>query len=387
MGIMKAKWGKRIAACLLAVAVIASSGAEGITAQAADVTGGTGTGTTSGTGTGTDATGGTAVSGISQTMKDGMVYQDVGGSFGRSGRWFKKKISGGKYFFTNTGGSAIYFKVTGSKSVNIKFVSKISVATPYFAYSVDGKAMKRQSISKKKISVGDKGTHYVRLVIDAISESENRWNEAGVGIKSIKPVTATGTVTGVEPVNETIAFYGDSITEGIRTIGMSLSPSGTSATNSYAWYCAKKLGLVPYYAGYGGSGIIKTGSFNTCYKAITSFSSSTKAKKFDSDVIVVEHGTNDVNVSSTAFIGEYKKVLKKLHKAHPDAIIMALIPLNQRHAEDIRKAAEGFEYCTVVETSSWKISYMDGLHPTKSGGKTMGKNLAKKIEEVWEEDE
>lgn len=379
MGGMKTKWGKRIGAWFLAILVLALGSMEGITVYAADIAGGTGTAQ--------EASAGAAIADVSPMMADGMVYQDTIGSFGRSGRWFKKKVSGGKYYFTNTGGSAIYFKVTGSKNVNIDFVSQVAAATPYFAYSVDGKAMKRQLVSKKKISVGDKGTHYVRLVIDAFSESENKWNEAGVGIKSIKPAASTGVVTGVEPVNGTIAFYGDSITEGIRAVGMDLSPSGTSATSSYAWYCAKNLGLVPYYAGYGGSGIIKTGSFQTCYNAVQSFSGKTKAKEFDADVIVVEHGTNDVGVSSAAFISEYKRVLKKLHKAHPQAKIMAMIPLNQIHADEIRTAASGFSYCTVVETSSWKISCRDGLHPTKSGGKTMGKKLAKKIRTVWEEDE
>ncbi len=313
------------------------------------------------------------------TAKDGITYKDVKGDFGRTGRWFKKSIAGGKYYFTNTGGSAIYFKVTGSKYINVNFVQKIGVATPYFAYSVDGEAMKRQKINNSKISVGNTKTHYVRLVVDAIAEQENRWGESGVGIKSIKPVTKEGVVTAIQPQNPTVAFYGDSITEGVRALNMALLPSGTSATHSYAWYCAEQLDMIPYYAGYGGSGIVKTGSFNTCYNAITSFSSGRKAEKFDADVIVVEHGTNDVDVSGSVFTSEYRKVLTKLHSDHPKAYIMAMIPLKQRHAQDIKDAAKGLKYVTVVETASWGISYTDGLHPNTEGGKVMGKNLAKKI--------
>lgn len=309
--------------------------------------------------------------------KDGLTYKDSKGEFGRSGRWFKKTVGGGKYYFTNTGGSAIYFKVVGSKYINVNFVPNIGVATPYFAYSVDGGAVKRQKISDNRISVGNAKTHYVRLLVDAIVEDENRWGEAGVGIKSIKPVTKEGTVAAVQPQNATIAFFGDSITEGVRAL--SISPTGASATNSYAWHCAGQLDMVPYYAGYGGSGIIKTGSFNTCYNAITSFSAGRKAEKFDADVVVLEHGTNDVDVSDSVFISEYRRVLQKLHKDHPKAYIMAMIPLKQRHAQEIRDACRGLKYVTVVETSGWRISYTDGLHPSVNGAKTMGKNLAKKV--------
>ncbi|MCM1256359.1 MAG: GDSL-type esterase/lipase family protein [Roseburia sp.] len=313
------------------------------------------------------------------TAKDGITYKDAKGEFGRTGRWFKKSIAGGKYYFTNTGGSAIYFKVTGSKYINVNFVQNIGVATPYFAYSVDGGSMKRQKVNSSKISVGNTKTHYVRLVVDAIAEQENRWGEAGVGIKSIKPVTKGGVVTALQPQNAMVAFYGDSITEGVRALNMALLPTGTSATHSYAWYCAGQLDMVPYYAGYGGSGIVKPGSYNNCYNAITSFSSGRKAEKYDADVIVVEHGTNDVDVAGSVFTSEYRNVLQKLHSDHSKAYIMAMIPLNQSHAQDIRDAARGLKYVTVVETASWGLSYTDGLHPNSSGGKTMGKNLAKKI--------
>lgn len=311
---------------------------------------------------------------------DGINYRDVSGAFGHTGRWFKKNISGGKYYFTNTDGSAIYFKVTGSKYVNVNFVSQIASATPYFAYSVDGGSMKRQLISKKKISVGNTKTHYVRLVIDAIAESENRWGEAGVGIKSVKPAASTGVVTAIQPQNATIAFYGDSITQGVRALNMALAPSGTSSTHSYAWYCADKLNMVPYFAGYGGSGIAEAGCFNSCHNAVSSFSAGRKATSYDADVIVIEHGTNDVNTYGDIFINEYKKVLKMVHKAHPKAKVMVMIPFTQIHAGDIRKAAASYKsWCTVIETSSWKLSYTDGLHPNTSGAKTAGKNLAKKV--------
>ena len=230
------------------------------------------------------------VYGTSKTS-DGMNYEDVKGTYGITGRWFKKGIGGGKYDFTVTDGSAFYFKVTGTKEVNIKFVTNTSNGTPFFAYSVDGKSMKRQRISKSKISVGGANkTHYVRVMIDSMSESENRWiGEAGVGIKSIEPVTSGAVISAVKPKNNVIAFYGDSITQGVRALNMALTPSGTSASNSYAWYCASKLKYVPYYAGYGGSGIVQMGCFNNLSNVIDKYTAGRKAEKFDADIIVIEH--------------------------------------------------------------------------------------------------
>ncbi len=311
---------------------------------------------------------------------DGMRYKDTGGSFGRTGRWFKKSVGGGNYYFTNADGSAAYFKVVGSKYVNINFVSNVSAGTPYFAYSIDGGKMKRQSISKKKVSVGNRKRHYVRLIIDATSEYENRWRgEAGVGIKSIEPVTKTGVVTAVKPQNAVIAFYGDSISKGVRTLNMG-TPSGTSATHSYSWYCAEQLDLVPYFAGFGASGIIQPGTADKCINVINKFSASRKAASFTAEVIVVEHGTNDVFTHGDGYVAEYRKVLELLHKNHPKAKVFAMIPLNQIHADEIRLAVSAYKkWCTVVETSSLTLPYTDGIHPSASGSKTMGKYLAKKI--------
>lgn len=318
------------------------------------------------------------------TTSDGMRYKDIKGSFGRSGRWYKKNVNGKEYYYTSTDGSAIYFKVAGSKYVDVSFVAQVAAAIPYFAYSVDGGAMKRQIVSKNRLNLGNGKTHYVRLVIDAISEKEDRWaGEAGIGIGSITPVTADGAVAAIKPQNATIAFYGDSITQGIRALSKKLTPAGASATHSFAWYCAEQLDLVPYYAGFGGSGIIQPGSFNNCINAIQSNTAFHKVENYDADVIVVEHGTNDVYTYGDIFINEYKRVLNLLHQKHPNAKVVVMIPFTQIHADEIRAAAAAYpKWCTVIETSYWRLSYTDGLHPNKTGAKKAGLNLAKKVASI-----
>lgn len=314
------------------------------------------------------------------TASDGMRYKDAAGNFGRTGRWFKKSIDGGSYYFTSTDGSAIYFKTANTKSVNVSFVSNVAVATPYFAYSVDGGSMKRQLISNGSISFKNAKTHYVRLLIDATSEYEDRWGaEAGVGIKFVSATSKDGIVTAIKPQNANVAFYGDSITKGVRALKMALTPGGTSAVHSFPWYCASQLDLVPYFIGFSGSGITETGSFNTCYNAIQKLSAYRAAAKFDADVVVIEHGCNDVYTHGTMYVNEYKKVLELLHKKFPKAVLISLIPFNQIHAEEIRQAASAYKWCNLVETASWGLSYTDGMHPNAAGAKKAGLKLAKII--------
>ena len=77
-----------------------------------------------------------------------------------------------------------------------------------------------------------------------------------------------GSIVGIRPTEKVIFFYGDSITEGVRALGMSANSDGNSATNAYSWQCAETLGVTPYLIGYGASGIIMPGSFNTMLNAI-----------------------------------------------------------------------------------------------------------------------
>lgn len=315
------------------------------------------------------------------TTIDGMRYRDISGGLGHTGRWFQREVDGAVCYYTNADGSAFYFKISGSRYVNLWFAANVKAAMPVFAYSVDGGAMNRQMADNGRIDLGGTGTHIVRVMIDGMSEYENRWqNEAGIGIRGILPESDTGIVTAVRPVNAVIAFYGDSITQGVRALNMELSPAGTSASNSYAWYCAKQLDLVPYISGFGGSGIFQVGSFNNCIATIENFSAFRRAEDFNADVIVVEHGTNDIYTHGTMYVNEYRRVLEALHQRHPNAYIMAMIPFTQIHADEIRTAAAPYSrWCTIVETGAWRIAYTDGLHPNVAGAKVVGKKLAKII--------
>lgn len=315
-------------------------------------------------------------------LSNGIVYEDKEGVFDTTGRWFPKQYYDKSYAFTNTGGSAIYFKASGTRYVKLRFLNLTSHETPIYAYSVDGKTFIRKKITSTKIDLGNTKTHYVRLVIDGLSKAEDTWNsEAGVGIMSVKGVTKGSVVTAIRPQNKLIAFYGDSITQGVRTNSSALTTSGTSAVKSYAFHCAQALNRIPFTVGFGGSGILEKGDFNQAVVTFQYQSASRPATTIDSDIIVMEYGTNDP-LSKNITPG-YKGLIEQIHRTNPNAQLIAMIPFNQAHAAQIRTAAASYSYCHVFETKNLAITYTDtNIHPNASSSATIGSALANFIKQL-----
>jgi lysophospholipase L1-like esterase len=164
---------------------------------------------------------------------------------------------------------------------------------------------------------------------------------------------------------------------------MNLNSNGNSATNTYTWHSCANLKAVPYFIGFGGSGITKVGTFNTCIKAIDYFSATRKAAKISPDIIVINHGTNDSKADSNTFKMGYNKVLDKLHEEHTNTPIVCMIPFNQTHAQDIRDCVNGRSYCKLIETSNWNLTFTDTKHPNASGAERAGKLLSDKLIDLF----
>jgi lysophospholipase L1-like esterase len=315
----------------------------------------------------------------------GLSYKEVGDQIGFTGRWFTKDIDGVKHYVTVNDGSEFYFKVSGAKSVFVNFTVITSYKTPYFSYSIDGGQPIRQLITNSEISFDDTNEHIVRIIIAGMAEKEDKWNgEIGVALRSVE--VEQGVIEGVVPINKVIAFYGDSITEGIRALQRSSDSDGNSATNSYAWYACRELNAVPYIVGFGGTGIKSVGSFNTCINTIDWYSATRESDDYYADIIVLNHGTNDAKVESDEFIGGYNNILNRLHEKHPNAKIVCMIPFNQTHADDIRKCvSDKNDWCYLIETSEWNLTYTDGIHPDINGAESAGVNLSKELINLYGE--
>jgi lysophospholipase L1-like esterase len=303
------------------------------------------------------------------------------------GRWFDKDIEGNPHKVTLTDGAHLYFLIENAASFDVTFTVITTGEEPYFAYSIDGAEPVRQHITEPTVTLPDTGRHTVRLIADGMTEGEGKWDqEKGFAIRSVTPAEG-GSIVGIKPTEKVVFFYGDSITEGIRALNMNATSDGNSATNAYSWQCAETLGVTPYLIGYGASGIIMPGSFHTMLNAIDYLSDGRPVDdSISPDIIVVNHGTNDVGQNRQLFEEQLTVTLNRLREKYPEAPIVYLIPFEQTHARVIPGVVEKMENAYVIETRGWKISYTDGIHPDVAGAKYAGEQLAAALVEIFGED-
>ena len=303
------------------------------------------------------------------------------------GRWFDKDIEGTPHKVTLTDGAHLYFLIENAASFDVTFTVITTGEEPYFAYSIDGAEPVRQHITEPTVTLPDNGRHTIRIIADGMTEGEGKWDqEKGFAVKSVTP-SEGGSIVGIKPTEKVIFFYGDSITEGIRALNMNATSDGNSATNAYSWQCAETLGVTPYLIGYGASGIIMPGSFHTMLNAIDYLSDGRPVDdSISPDIIVVNHGCNDVGQNRQLFEEQLTVTLNRLREKYPEAPIVYLIPFAQTHARVISGVVEKMENAYVIETRGWKISYTDGIHPDVAGAKYAGEQLAAALVEIFGED-
>lgn len=313
---------------------------------------------------------------------DGMVFEPCpGSSLFLSGRWFEKDVGGARCAVTTNTGSEIYFRVSGTESVSLLFARNTAGNIPLISYCADGdiSRMPRLPADAAVIPLPDCGEHVVRVVIDAMDPGEKKWDEAA-GAAVMGADAGKGRVEGLRPLNGVIAFYGDSITEGDFCFGLEWTVSSYSAVHTYAWQAAARLRALPYVCGYGSSGITAGGFFRRAIEAVDSMSSGyADPGPADPRVVVTNYGANDRDASDGEFLDGYRALLDRLHAKHPRALILALAPFCQVHAAQVRQAAEERGYARFADTSSWDLSYTDGLHPTPEGAEKAGALLAEEI--------
>ena len=182
-------------------------------------------------------------------------------------------------------------------------------------------------------------------------------------------------------------FYGDSITEGIRSVSMAPDSDGSSATHAYPWFCAQSLGVTPYYIGYGASGLIRVGWFHTMEKAMDYLSwqhpvEESPAANQQPDLIVINHGTNDGGFLTQEFIVAMRGTLAHLYKKYPNVPVVYVIPLQQTHAAVIRRLMAEYPKGYVIESEGWPVTFTDGIHPNGAGAKVMGEKVAEGIRKL-----
>ena len=308
-------------------------------------------------------------------------YKEITESIGYSGRWYDRD---GKKA-TNNDGAQMFFKTKGASTVTINFEQiTVQTSTPFYAYSIDGKEFVRTNITNKNITLPDSNEHIIRIVIDGMSEAQggDKWDGTiGVYIDSV--TVDSGTLTGLLPFNKVGMFFGDSITEGINALGTTADSNSNSATNSYTFNCCKHLNANPFFVGYGGTGVVVSGSFHNLASAIDYYYNGKDTPVTYPDFIVINHGINDYfsHVTPDDYAREFKKDIDRLRVKYTNTPIIIVSPFREPvyFRSVMIPLIEQYSNCYYIDSSGWNGVTVDGTHLSDEGAKNNGQKLANEI--------
>lgn len=305
-------------------------------------------------------------------------YTQITEPVGFVGRWFDSTISGTNVKSTINQGSELYFKVKNTTSINVNFIVNTAYETPYFAYSIDGADMTRQLVTSPTLPTVSLDEHIIRVVVDGVNESEDKWiGERGFAFKDIT-VDSTGTVTGVLPKNKKIMFFGDSITEGVRVLNMNANSEGNSATAAFPYIASTNLNAISYRVGFGGAGVTKggNGGVPSLINFIDNMTKNRLAPYYEPDIVVVNIGTNDFDAAPDVFKSQYTAVINRLLIKYSGTPLFIMVPFNGTRKSEITDITNNKKGVYMVDTTGWDISTTDGLHPDVAGSIKAGTKLS-----------
>lgn len=305
--------------------------------------------------------------------------QKIDKSFGLLGRWYIKKIANENYYVTNNDGAQIYFKISNASYFDINWKQMYNPDYARWAYAIDDGNFNSISTSQTRVDIPNKDTHIIRVVTDAINQEIGKW-DLGNGF-AFNKLSTDGTIAGLTPVDPVIMYFGDSITEGIRTLGMDANGPGCSVLHAYSWLSAQNLHAHPYLVGYGATGLYSKGSFNTNDYSVDWMTQGIAEKEIQPNLIVVNIGTNDGGINDDGFKDLYKSFVHKLFLKYPGVPIACMIPFNQIHANPITEVVSEAKDCFLIPTQGWDLTFTDGTHPDQAGSVKAAYNLAKAIQE------
>jgi hypothetical protein len=226
--------------------------------------------------------------------------------------------------------------------------------------------------------------HTLELLVKATTETENRWTQ---GVNSTKVVfTGLGLDAGSAgvaawvPAPRTILVFGDSISEGVLTLGgtATFDTDRNDASLVYSYRLGALLGAEVGVVGFGGSGLVSSGSGNVPPLPESwawlwpgeprRLGSSGRGDDVDPcpNLIALNEGTNDGEEDT---VGALVEVLNGLLGRCPATPIALLRPFNgDAQATNLQAAAKG---CAdpgrvhYVDTAGFYNEALGGnLHPT-----------------------
>lgn len=230
------------------------------------------------------------------------------------------------------------------------------------------------------------GQHHVWVVVKDVNEHVNRWNppfECAVVFAGLVLDTRSVLRLSGRPGGPRLEFYGDSITQGVRSLSSDPESDGADGTTSYAYLTARAFGATSYQVGFGSQGISKPGN-GEVPGGVDSFGwnfAGSPAERVEApDVVVVNLGVND----PTLEVEEYAGYVRRVRAAYPSTTIVALTPFNGKHSETIQAAVKTLDDPQVIciDSTGWitEDDCTDQVHPTVAGHAKLADHLIAELE-------
>jgi len=273
-------------------------------------------------------------------------------------------------------GAYARFAVVGATGVTLNFdMASVSSPVPRIKVRIDDAPMQvfdlAATIALTMPSTnGWANKHTVEITVAATSEFVNRWNPQNAIVKFTGATCASTGVTtrAITASTKNILIYGDSITEGYKSLNTNTTPDGSDAEVVWSYLQRRLLGVEVGVVGFGAQGWINGGqggvpalptSYNLLWSGVSrSFTAPVP------DLVVINMGTNDSADITTV----YTTFLNTILALNSTTKIAAMLPFSGAHAAQIQAAIAACTTpprVTYVDTTGWfnTADSSDGLHP------------------------
>ena len=250
-----------------------------------------------------------------------------------------------------------------------------------------------------KIRATSDGEHICRIIYKGGAEAFRRWKAPLRGKITFCGFTAEKPIPIAPDNRPTIEFVGDSITEGVLTDADCIV-SGEKweldqlnrgymddVCETYAWKVAERLGLRPFFMGYGAVGVSKSGQGGVPAAATAypyNFENSPITRPTP-DYIMINHGANDRRVTPEVYVEKYGELIDLIRKMNPTSEIISLSAFCGAFHEELGRFIAEYN-----EKNGTRVAFIDSngwvplepLHPLGPGHTVIADNLAPILADV-----
>lgn len=288
--------------------------------------------------------------------------------------------------FTNNSGAKITTLIKGGATkLTLKFnVADQSATVPSkIAYRVDNMEWVIVPVTAQvDVPLPDItkawSVHKLEIILSTTSEAVGRWaNPYPSSIKFLGIDTVPENCTAVKPPEKPLfgLVFGDSITEGIGTIGKGGdSTTRSDALQSWAFQLGDEIGAEIGVVGFGLLGMSRAGhggvpKLGDSWKNLAA--NIPRVLSPEPDFIVINLGTNDKNgnISVPTFSADYISTVNAMLKETSNTKIFVMVPFGGHYGvltyRDIVTGVTDVKRTFMVDTTGWweTTDAADGVHP------------------------